>query len=1271
MISRRLVPAVLLALWALGGCADASRLGGPPPSGRANVIVPRAAVFMNQTGGTGPAFVNNVRVVLLRTDGSVAVDTVVTFAENLDELVISLAPQMSGSSETFAATVQLRNGDTVLLETSGPVTAVPANQPTPPPAPLPAPAPPGNAVLPSAVRILPADTTVFEGDSVAFRVTGLNGQAPLTSFTYTLTPRETDVRTTATGFVRTPLRRGGGWVVVRAPGAPPTVRDSAFLRFQPRPTGLQIVSGNNQSATILTALPAPLVARVVGRDGLGVSGVTVAFTPPAGAGYAVGTTTAVSDASGLVQTTATVGSVAQAANFRVSIGSTTITADFSATGTPGAPVALRFTQAPSATQRAVSPFEVRVRGADVGGNTTDLPAATSVTVAAEVAGAALATFNGGSAASATGTAVFASRTVSRAVTAVQLVATAAGLTAARSVAFDVVTGPAASLAKIAGDAQALTVGQAAPVLPRVRVVDDLGAPVGGVSVAFAAASASGTLTGGAATSNADGEASPTAWTLGTVAGPQSVTATVGTLPVQTFAATATAGPATQLLADAGGANTGTVATAVTPLPRAKVADAFGNAVSGVAVTFRTQANRGTITDSVRTTDAAGLATLGSWLAGQTAGSDTVLASTATPVLGPVRFIVTLAAGAPAAIVKTLGDAQNGVPSAALPDTLAVRVNDAFGNPVSGVTVTFTVAGGGSLTRSTAVTDTAGRAGPQTWTLGASGTQTVTATVGTLTATFTALLGAGIPTTITLANTGAATGVVGALRQGIAATVLDGAGSPVANTAVRLRPASARSGTIVFGDSTATTDANGVATFAGQWRLDTLPGVDTLRAVSVVQPTAVAQTIVTSVAGPPYYILDRGNVYQVVRAGQVARPMTFEVTDQYRNALSGVPLLVSYRVTAGIDAYANQVDATVTAANGRYILSGWTPVAPDTTREVTVQVAAGCPNTFTYCPVVYGVASRVFDPSVVVPLDTLWSKSGAVGTTVVVPIRFYVGDRNFTGVPGASVIATISTPEVVGPDTVARQTRIVTLTASDSGTVTFTHTFGSAPGRNEIVFDAGGVQLRYVLQGTGGLVGPALRVVVDTLGFQIADSGSTLGLPRARVVDANGNGVSGATVTWLRRAPGGTLGAFGTTVTTGAGGLAQPSVAWVLTNTPGYDRLVAVVGTDSLEFTSYGRSRPRALQPLLWPSATGFFSTSESFDLAVRVIDAGGFPVPNAAVSWTCSATTTCSAGPSPTGPDGVAGRTWAIGTSSGSFTLTATSGAVSVSRTITVFPPCI
>jgi hypothetical protein len=114
----------------------------------------------------------------------------------------------------------------------------------------------------------------------------------------------------------------------------------------------------------------------------------------------------------------------------------------------------------------------------------------------------------------------------------------------------VVAGPPATITKTAGDNQTADPGHAVAIKPTVTVTDAEGVPVSGVTVLFSVGDGSGAISDATPRTNAQGVASLGSWTLGTLPGAaNTVTATVGNLPVETFTATTTGvNPCTQLTA---------------------------------------------------------------------------------------------------------------------------------------------------------------------------------------------------------------------------------------------------------------------------------------------------------------------------------------------------------------------------------------------------------------------------------------------------------------------------------------------------------------------------------------------------------------------------------------------------------------------------------------------------------------------------------------------------------------------------------------------------
>ncbi|MEO8193514.1 MAG: Ig-like domain-containing protein [Gemmatimonadales bacterium] len=173
------------------------------------------------------------------------------------------------------------------------------------------------------------------------------------------------------------------------------------------------------------------------------------------------------------------------------------------------------------------------------------------------------------------------------------------------------------------------------------------------------------------------------------------------------AATIEANSATDVSAVAG--------TAVSAAPSVIVRDQNGNPFAGATVTFNVLAGAGTITGASAVTDASGVATVGEWTLGKTAGPNALSASSGSL---SVSFNATGIAGPTAFLTVSAGDNQIAVAGSVLPISPAVLVQDANRNIKAGVTVTFAVgAGGGSVTGAAAISNATGMAAVGSWTLG--------------------------------------------------------------------------------------------------------------------------------------------------------------------------------------------------------------------------------------------------------------------------------------------------------------------------------------------------------------------------------------------------------------------------------------------------------------------------------------------------------------------------------------------------------------------------
>ena len=193
-----------------------------------------------------------------------------------------------------------------------------------------------------------------------------------------------------------------------------------------------------------------------------------------------------------------------------------------------------------------------------------------------------------------------------------------------------------------GDAQSGSVGQPLTDPIRVVVTED-GAPSAGVTVAWSTTAVDGDLSP-TSTTDPSGIATST-WTLGTRSGSQAAQATLTGATGSPVNFTATAAPgAAAALSDGGGNNQSAVInTALAAKVQAKVADQFGNGVSGVAVGWA--ATNATVSAAAVPSDAGGISGV-TVTAGGTVGP-IVITATADGLAGsPLTFAATATAEPP-------------------------------------------------------------------------------------------------------------------------------------------------------------------------------------------------------------------------------------------------------------------------------------------------------------------------------------------------------------------------------------------------------------------------------------------------------------------------------------------------------------------------------------------------------------------------------------------------------------------------------------------------
>lgn len=286
-----------------------------------------------------------------------------------------------------------------------------------------------------------------------------------------------------------------------------------------------------------------------------------------------------------------------------------------------------------------------------------------------------------------------------------------------------------------------TVGSVLGTIPSVTLQDQKGRAMANVWVRWVANA--GKVVNDSSKTDANGTASAGNWTLGTIAGAQTLNATVIGLPITVITADAKPGPAANLTVITS-ASSGVVGSDITTLPSVRATDVYNNPVPGAAVSFAVVSGAGSITGAQQTANASGVATVGSWKLGTLAGIQSLRADVVAT--GATATLTATALSAPATqIVVVSGTGQTGAANKRLCTSPTISVRDQYGNGVGGIPVVFVPANGsGTVTGGTVNSSaTTGNATVTSWNLGASGVQSLVVTAAGLTGksvTFEAAIG---------------------------------------------------------------------------------------------------------------------------------------------------------------------------------------------------------------------------------------------------------------------------------------------------------------------------------------------------------------------------------------------------------------------------------------------------------------------------------------------------------------------------------------------------
>jgi hypothetical protein len=173
-----------------------------------------------------------------------------------------------------------------------------------------------------------------------------------------------------------------------------------------------------------------------------------------------------------------------------------------------------------------------------------------------------------------------------------------------------------------------TAGLVMTTPPTFAVKDASGNILGGVAVTITVTAGGGTLASAPTVTVSGAPSSIGVWTLGRVAGVNTVTVTAGNLPPLVITVTGIAGPPASVAMVAGDAQAALAGTTLANALTAQVRDQFGNGVAGSVVTFLVTAGGGSINPSTVTTDASGNASGAIWRLGKSAVPQTATANAA-------------------------------------------------------------------------------------------------------------------------------------------------------------------------------------------------------------------------------------------------------------------------------------------------------------------------------------------------------------------------------------------------------------------------------------------------------------------------------------------------------------------------------------------------------------------------------------------------------------------------------------------------------------------
>ncbi|MFL5493853.1 MAG: Ig-like domain-containing protein [Gemmatimonadales bacterium] len=411
---------------------------------------------------------------------------------------------------------------------------------------------------------------------------------------------------------------------------------------------------------------------------------------------------------------------------------------------------------------------------------------------------------------------------------------------------------------------------------------------------------------------------------------------------------------------------------------ALVADEDDRPVEGQGVVFEIETGQGKVTPDTVLTDTEGHASA-SWTLGTPAGAQKLRArvfgngssSTLT-----VEFSATALAGTGSTLSLLSGDAQTGPVRSALADSLVVKVSDALGNPVSGIEVLWTAAGGGSISPASVTTGPDGLAAAERVLGSASGAQSSEATASGLAGspvTFTHTAVAANPASLLYVSGDGQTAPAGfQLADTLLVRLVDDNGNGIGGKAITWVVATG-GGSVVPVNTT--TNPNGYA--STRWTLGPSAGSNLLNAVFSGVPS-VPFTATGTADAPTTLARNLGDNQSGAVGSTLPVPLSVKVTDGNGNPVANVTVTWTANDGGSVSAPTSSTNSSGIAQVNRTL--GLTPGSYGTT--AAVDGLNGSPVTFTSTATVGAPAALAFD---------VQPTSAGVGQTITPAVQVSVRD----------------------------------------------------------------------------------------------------------------------------------------------------------------------------------------------------------------------------------------------------------------------------------------